>query len=142
MCIRDRNMAKKLENSGKTGQWYSIYKYIASDDMPSRWNITDLDPNQQPLDLSNQLAKHFSSVTNQANKLKAGDIPNSLVNDGLIPQMDASRIEKLLKSFKKCNSRVQGDIPRDLVNPCAKKLAEALTQIFNASFLNKSWPDI
>ena len=138
----EENMAKKLENSGRTGQWYSIYKYIASDDMPSRWNITDLDPNQHPLDLSNLLAKHFSSVTNQADRLKDSDIPDSLVNDGLIPQMDTARVEKLLKSFKKCNSRVQGDIPRELGNPCSKKLAEALTQIYNASFLNKSWPNI
>ena len=135
-------MTKKLENFGRTGQWYSIYKYIASDDTPSRWNITDLDPNQNPLDLSNMLAKHFISVTNQATRLVDSDLPESLVGNGLIPQMDIARVEKILKSYKKCNSRVQGDIPRDLVNPCSKKLAEALTKIYNASFLNKSWPDI
>ena len=37
----EQNMAKKLEESGRTGQWYSIYKHIVSDDTPQRWNITD-----------------------------------------------------------------------------------------------------
>ena len=33
-----------------------------------------------------------------------------------------------------------GDIPKELVNPCSYKLAEALTLIYNVSFLNRSWP--
>ena len=79
-------------------------------------------------------------ITNEGTPLTREDIPRSTKGPGLIPQMLPSQIEKLLKGYKKCNSRVQGDIPRELVNPCAKKLAEALTQIYNASFLNKAWP--
>ena len=48
----------------------------------------------------------------------------------------------MLISYKKCNSRVTGDIPKDLINPCAEKLAEALTVIYNACLLNKKWPKI
>ena len=46
----------------------------------------------------------------------------------------------MIETYKKCNSRVTGDIPKELVNPCSYKLAEALTLIYNASFLNRSWP--
>ena len=46
----------------------------------------------------------------------------------------------MLETFKKCNSRVDGDIPRELVKPCAGKLAEALTLLYNACLLYKQWP--
>ena len=98
-------------------------------------------PSQHPKDLANSLADHFVSVTNQSTELCDNDVPESLAGPGLIPQLDQKTVEKVLRSYKKCNSRVVGDIPRDLVNPCSKKLAEALTLIYNSSFLNKEWPN-
>ena len=35
---------------------------------------------------------------------------------------------------------MSGDIPKYLINPCSAYLSEALTMIYNACFLNKSWP--
>ena len=49
------------------------------------------------------------------------------VGNGLVPQLDSKNVKIMLEKYKKCNSRVTGDIPKDLVNPCAGKLAEALT---------------
>ena len=138
----EERMALKLEQSGRTGQWYSIYKYIASDDMPDRWNEIDLDPNQTPIKLADKLASHFLSITNTTPRLSQDNIPTSNTGSGMIPQLDKSITEKLLRSYKKTNSRVQGDIPRDLVNPCTSKLAEALKKVYNASFLNKKGPKI
>ena len=136
----EENMSKRLSDAGRSGQWYSIYRFLTSDDMPRRWQITELNPGQNPKELANDLANHFSQITNEGRPLIKEDIPRSSKGPGLIPQMQTSQVEKLLKGYKKCNSRVDGDIPRDLVNPCSKKLAEALTLIYNASFLNKSWP--
>ena len=46
--IYETKMTDKLEKVGKTGQWYSIYKYISSDDMQERWNVTELCPEDSP----------------------------------------------------------------------------------------------
>ena len=35
---------------------------------------------------------------------------------------------------------MNGDIPKELVNPCAPSLARALTPIFNSCMLSKKWP--
>ena len=65
----EENMMSKLENTGKSNQWYSIYKFLASEEMPERWEITQLDPDVKPLELANNLAKHFGQVTNMASPL-------------------------------------------------------------------------
>ena len=135
----EENMTARLESSGKTNQWYSIYKFLASDDMPDRWNITELRPNQSAKQLANELSEHFSKITNMSGPLT--DIPKSSTSSGLIPQLDNKITERLIIKAKKSNSRVTGDFPRDLVNPCSKSLAIALTPIFNACLINKEWPD-
>lgn len=38
-------MTTKLEQCGNKNQWYSIYKFLASDEMPQRWSINELRPN-------------------------------------------------------------------------------------------------
>ena len=72
--------------------------------------------------------------------LNANSVPKYDTGPGLIPQLEVTNVKKMLLGYKKCNSRVDGDLPKDLVNPCAGKLAEALTVIYNACFLNKKWP--
>ena len=136
-------MCSRLEQSGRSSKWYSIYKNLLSDDMPARWSVTELEPDQQPIDLANNLAEHFSKITNMSRPLDMKkDIPRSEIGPGLIPQLDRGHVEDVLKKFKKCSSRVTGDIPRELVNPCARSLSTALTPIYNACLLNKAWPDI
>ena len=137
----EEDMSAKLASTGKSNQWYNIYRNLISDDMPRRWHITELNPGQEPKSLANDLAQHFSRITNTGKPLSQADIPRSTKGPGLIPQMQESQVEKILREFKKCNSRVTGDIPKQLINPCSKKLSEALTLIYNASFLNKAWPD-
>ena len=46
-----------------------------------------------------------------------------------------------IKKFRKCANSVSGDIPRELINPCAAYLAKAFTPIYNACLLTKYWPD-
>ena len=74
--------------------------------------------------------------------LKQSEIPSSNTGRGLIPQLDLKQTEKIILKTKKCNSRVEGDIPKDFINPCVKSLAIALTPIYNACLLNKEWPDL
>ena len=141
--LYEKKMTEKLESAGKMGQWFSIYKYLSSDEMPDRWNVTELCPEELPLDLANKLADHLSKITNLAKELNpVTDIPKSDIGHGMIPQVTVKNVQKVLLNYKKCNSKVTGDIPRELVNPNSCKLAQALTPIYKASFLNKSWPEV
>ena len=122
--IYEKKMADKLEAAGKTGQWYSIYKYLSSDEMPDRWKITELCPDDSPTLLSNKLAEHFSKITSLSKPLDMEkDVPLSEKGAGLIPQLTVKNVDKVLKFFKKPNSRVTGDIPKELINPNVSKLA-------------------
>ena len=136
----EEKMTEKLEQAGRNNQWYNIYKFLASDEKPERWEITELSPDETPKNLANKLAVHFSKITNISRPLNLNDLPTSVTGNGMIPQLDKKNVEKALLSFKKCNSRVTGDIPKELVNPCASIISEALTLIYNACFLNKKWP--
>ena len=136
--VYEEKMTKRLESCGRGGQWYSIYKFLDSDDMPPRWNVSELEPNQSPKEITNSLARHFVQITNQSRPLSRNDIPKS--HPGLIPQLDTADVEKFIKGFRICKSRVNGDIPRELVGPSAGPLAKVLTKIYNACFLTKSWP--
>ena len=97
-------MTDKLEQAGKTGHWYSIYKYISSDEMQERWNITELSPDDSPLELANKLVDHFNKITNLAKPLSRDEIPDSNVGPGLKPQLTVKNATEVIKHYKKCNS--------------------------------------
>ena len=116
LAIRKKNynkvMKDKLEKSGNTGKWWSISRYLESDETPKRWDVTDLKPDQDPRLLAKDLATHFASVTNEATALKREEIPHPLVGDGHPRFVSVAQVAKRLKKMKKPNSRVRGDIPK------------------------------
>ena len=73
----EENMLAKLEATGRTNQMYNIYKFLASDEMPDRWEITQLDPEVKPFELSNSLAVHFGQITNKADPIDIEQLPKS-----------------------------------------------------------------
>ena len=127
---------------GQTSRWYGISKYLGSDETPKRWAITDLNPDQNPEDLAKDLADHFSEITNLHGPLLEGDIPRSKKQENLTRLVTKEQVAARLKKMKIPQSRVEGDIPRHLIKPLVKKLALPLTEIFNNSFINESWPKI
>ena len=68
--------------------------------MPDRWEITQLEPDIEPFDLANNLAVHFSKITNIAAPLDLSKIPKSTVGSGLIPQLDCINVKRRLKIIK------------------------------------------
>ena len=73
----NEDQKKKLEAMGKTSQWYGISKYLGLDEVPKRWAITDLNPEQTPEELARDLAVHFTEITNLNGPLREGDIPTA-----------------------------------------------------------------
>ena len=133
---------ERLEKEGKRGQWWSISKYLGSDENPRQWSISDLDPDKSAEEMADYLADHFLTVTNQARPLEEGEIPRSESGEGNIRLLDRREVSQRLKKFKKPNSRVDGDLPKNIVNIAHQSLAIPLTLIYNTSFSNRSWPDI
>ena len=72
----------RLEEAGNTGPWWSIAKFLKSDENPRPWTVVDLCPDLPPLQLANDLAGHFSTITNEKSPLVQGDIPESVVGQG------------------------------------------------------------
>ena len=58
------------------------------------------------------------------------EIPQSNVGPGLVRLLDAKQVEAHLKKFKKPSSRVDGDIPREVVSEEADALAVPLVEIY------------
>ena len=55
----NRKQKEKLESLGRNGQWFNVSKYLLSDEMVKKWDITDLKPGQDPKELANELADTF-----------------------------------------------------------------------------------
>ena len=70
-----------------------------------------------------------------------GQIPQSCTGQGYVKLLEEQQVAKRLKKVRNPNSRVEGDLPRNIVNQAAEALAVPLTMIYNYSFVNRSWPD-
>ena len=119
-----------------------ISKYLSSDENPRQWQITDLDPEKTVYELTTDLASHFTAVTNITPALEPGAVPGSSTGEGFVRLHEAKQVAGRLKRFKKPNSRVDGDLPKGIVNSANEALAVPLTLIYNHSFLNRSWPNV
>ena len=105
-------MTSRLEKCANKNQWYSIYKFLASDEMPEIWNIAELRPNQSAKELADDLANHFVKITNSSPRLLDSDVPNSRSGHGLIPQLDKKMVEDLILKAKKATAEYQGIYPK------------------------------
>lgn len=70
--------------------------------MPTRWNVTELSPNESPKDLANKLADHFNQVTNISKPLDlCTEVPKSSAGPEMIPQLLVNNVEKVSRNYKK-----------------------------------------
>ena len=60
---------EQLREAGRSASWYTILTKVMDDDAPTLWFISDLEPNKQPAELAEELAVHFTDITNEARKL-------------------------------------------------------------------------
>ena len=112
-----------MEVSGRTSQWHSVAKYLGSDGVEKKWEVTDLKPDQCPKDLAKELADHFVSILTKKSSLKPSDYPESTREENFTRLVTESQVENKIKSFKIPNSRVEGDIPKAVVKLTAKALS-------------------
>ena len=56
----NKRQKERLEACGRTGQWWSISKFLSSDENPRQWTVIDLDPEKSAEELAHELANHFN----------------------------------------------------------------------------------
>ena len=129
----------RLENSGKTGQWHSIANFLKSDGHPRKWVINDLFPEKTAEEMADNLAAHFTEITNQSEPLTR--VPRC-DKQGRVRYLSEPEVAGRLKKFKKPNSRVDGDLPKQVVGAAATALSCPLTAIYNQCFRSRQWPKV
>ena len=132
--------SERIKKAGRNGSWYSLLARMVDDDAPKLWSLADLEPDKAPEKIAEDLAEHFTSITNQSLPLLPSQIPVYKVPNILVPQVVQSHVAKRIRDYKKPNSSVPGDIPKSLINNLADKLAIPLTYIFNNCLAHTRWP--
>ena len=135
--------SERLRRTGRQSSWYNILSKITDDDALTLWSIADLEPEKSAETLAEELALHFTSITNIASPLLPTDVPKAKadVPSVLVPQLLVENVEKMIRDYKKPNSSVKGDIPKALVSPLAGELAIPLTSIYNICLADTKWPE-
>ena len=100
----NKRQKERLEKCGRTGQWWSISKFLVSDENPRKWTVADLDLEKDAIELAEDLASHFVEITNLLVALQPGQAPQSSVGPGLVRMLEVKQVAARLKKFKKPNS--------------------------------------
>ena len=118
-------------------------KNYMSKQRPTPFDVMDLFPGRTEQDVSELLADHFNSVSNEFSPLQRNEIPTMYSAD--IPALRVHEVAIRLKKFKKPKSLVKGDIFPELVTRYADLLAVPLTSIYNeitnTAFWSKIWKE-
>ena len=96
---------EKLENLGRSSRWFGVAKYLMSDEVEKKWEVTDLRPDQCPKELANELADHFVSITNENSPLSQSDYPTSTREENFTRLVTVEQVALKLKKFKVPKSR-------------------------------------
>ena len=95
----------RLKAIGRGAGWYSALNKL-NDTNTQEWNIHQLEPDKTPETIANELAEHFSSITNQTRDTELPRIRSQNISKHLIPQLLESVVAKKIKECKKPNSVV------------------------------------
>ena len=60
---------EKIKLMGRNNSWYSLLSKIVDEDAPRLWSIADMEPNKPPKEPAEDLASHFTDITNKASAL-------------------------------------------------------------------------
>ena len=124
------------------GQWYSWLKRVSSNDQKNcQINIDEIShlPDQEQAEI---IANKFSSIQNEYEPIKTGDIDVPPFSKDDIPQFQPSQVWLLLSQIKTNKATVPGDFPARLMKQFAAYLADPFTDIVNTSIRRGEYPQI
>ena len=126
-----------IEKSGaNTRSYFKAVKQLGSVATGEDWSLPDLFPGSTPQQAAEEAATYFTRITDLFEPVEA--IP--LSPGGVREAVTLQEIEKRLKSAKKPNSVVAGDLLPRVVKAHHQLLAYPVMLIYNAVFRRGSWP--
>ena len=136
----DREVEKIKNASNKRVLANTALKNLRGADRPKPWCITDLEPEKKEEYLVEELADFFNSVSSDHLPIDAALVPQTY--DRPIFELTPEMIRDSVKSLKKPNSMVPGDVSPRLVNRVIDVLAFPIATIFNLVPLKLQWPEL
>ena len=132
-------MKLKAKEAKNSRQFFQAVKQLSDDRKSSEsWNISSLFPGADSAEIAGKVAGFFNKISQEYSPLLQPAVHSSSAD--LCPER--YQIAARLRTFKKPNSRVKGDIFRQLVTKYSDILSEPLHNIFRAAFSIGVWPDL
>ena len=129
---------KTLLSPDAARAFYKNVKAYCTREKVQNFNIRELFPGSEDLDIAEKLADHFAGVGADFEGLH-GEIPTTYSTP--LPWLGHEQVRKRLVEFRKPKSMVRGDIFPQLVTSVASELAIPLTDIYNCMSATLQWPE-
>ena len=132
--------AARLMTPGSNSIPFKSLHHIYDADAPQKWTVNQLAPELTDLELAEDLAKYFVRITDEFEPLVMNNLPvtYSVALPVLLPHEVAQRI----RSAKKPQSAVDGDVLPCMINQYSDLIAIPATRIFNIALQMKKWPQL
>ena len=66
--------SERIKKAGRNGSWFNVLSRVVDEDAPKLWSLADMEPDKSPQTLAEDLAKHFTEITNQSPALEQSEI--------------------------------------------------------------------
>ena len=133
----DREVEKIKNSSDKRGLAYTALKNLKCSSRPKQWSLCDMNTEKDELDIAEEVADYFNSVNSSYSGVKKEQVPSTY--DRPVYPLTKEMIAKRIRTSKKPNSSVPGDVPPNLVNDLAEVIAIPAEKIFNC-VPTQHWP--
>ena len=123
-------------------KWYSSLKRITGYDQKAEKVIIAEIFDKTDQEQAEKIAEYFSSIPNEYNAIKDGDIEIPPFTENQVIQFHPSQVWLQLSKIKTNKATVKGDLPAKLIKEFAAYLAEPFTDIINTSLRRGEYPKI
>ena len=135
----DAHVLLKFETDTNPGNFFKHIDGLLGANSRPRWSPMSLYPDLEPKQVAERLAEYFNSISSEYSPLNFNNVPKTY--DRRLPLISEEEVVKRIRSVKKPNSTVPGDIPPVLVSRFPHLLASPIADIFNKITTTKEWPE-
>ena len=148
ITLRDRLLEKintskgeyvdRVEGGGtSTRAYFTAVNSLGPGKVKEEWSVMDLYPGKTTREAGDDAVEFYTKITDEFEPLE--QLPPGRIT-ALRPPVTLSEVEKKLKSAKKPNSAVEGDVLPKLMKEMHQKFAVPAMRIYNAVFASNHWP--
>ena len=118
--------------------FFANIKAFKSAEKPKSFDVRDLCPGLSDIEVANQVASYFNTISQEFTPLSTHQIPFTYHRD--LGHLTEEEVEGMIRSAKKPRSMVDGDIFPALFNAGARILRTPMAAIFNDMIRTLVWP--